>query len=153
MNYYYQAFKWNFLRFIPNKTPLIIKLTKNKKNTSSYASNLIAISMLDNKVFNTLLMNLALFIVTLALVLIDDTCLLLNHSLIVNLVTSILSSFFLILQFDAWKIRNPINILKLIYIICSAIIFNYSLITYLFLIIFENIEAFRFVNGGEEYDQ
>ena len=54
----------------------------------------------------------------------------------------------MILKFDAWKVQDDKNILKLMYIGGMNFFGGYASITYIFLIIYENIVAYSAWGGN-----
>ena len=59
---------------------------------------------------------------------------------------------FFVLKFDAWKIKDHKNILKLMYIVGVGFSGGYAAITYLFLVIYENIVAYSDWRGKENVE-
>jgi len=63
-------------------------------------------------------------------------------SFIVHIICVVIVCTFLVLKFDAWKVNDNKSILKLMYIFSMSVSGGNASLTYIFLIVFENIVAY-----------
>lgn len=91
--------------------------------------------------------NIALFTLGLLALCADDYLLAHTLSCSFRLLGIALACLFMTLHFDAWRVRDPKNLLKLLYIIISGLGGACTSLTYFFLVIYENIIAYRIWGG------
>jgi len=137
-------FKWNYKRFFcPGKSPW----TETHCANQSYCANAIS-SMLQKHGKGWLLpVNIVLFLLGLIFLIADDALLANSQSAVLSITGIALACVFMVLKFDAWKLKNEKNILKLMYIVSMAFCGGYAALTYIFLILYENIVACTAAGG------
>lgn len=134
-------FKWNFIRFF-SKSNDNEWLSENTSTDNSFCAKAIT-AIVKRKGAKWLLpVNLTLFLLGLFFVVADDYIQAHTLSFVIHIICIALVCIFMILKFDAWKVNDNKNILKLMYIFCMSITGGYASLTYIFLIIYENIIAY-----------
>lgn len=134
-------FKWNFKRFF-SKSSTQEWLSESTSIENSFCANSIIATVKKEGVKWLLPINLTLFLLGLFLVIADDYIQVHALSFVVRFICIAVSCVFMILKFDAWRLNNDKNLLKLMYIFCMGVTGGYASLTYIFLIIYENIVAY-----------
>lgn len=114
---------------------------------SAYCSSAISAAINEKGRRWLIPVNIALFLPGFLLTVAADVCSSLCDSLPLGSVCLILVSVFFIFKFDAWAITDPKCLLKLIFILSMLLYNGYTSLTYLFLIIFENMVATSATGG------
>ena len=145
MNFLWSIFKCNFTRFFPksNDNDLIGYTAQD----DSFCVNAITATVKRKGKKWILPVNLTLFILGLLFLIADDYIQLHTISNTIHILMIVAASVFFVLKFDAWKLSNDKNILKLMYIVCASFVGGLVCITYVFLIAYENIAAYYFWRG------
>lgn len=146
MNDILDILRWSVARFLsPDEPPRLI--ARYGGECGSFCADVIS-GLVQSRGRGWLIpANLTLFTLGLVALFADDYVLAHTLSLSIRLIGIALACFFLILKFDAWRMRDARSLLKLLYIICTGIGGAYITLTYFFLMIYENIIAYR-VWGG-----
>lgn len=139
-------FKWNFKRFFakPSNDELFLE---ERWQDDSFCAAVISSTVKRRGRKWLIPVNLTLFLLGLFLLIADDYIEAHTLSFMVHMITVTVACAFLILKFDAWKIRDNKNVLKLMYICCMCLTGGYAALTYLFLIIYENVVALGYCGG------
>ncbi len=145
MHSFWQIMKWNIKRFFRYPEKLLEENFILKGE--SYNANVIAFTVRRRGKRWVLPVNIALFIFGLLFFILDDILQLYVESSIIHILFIVLSSFYFILKFDAWRINHFPCFLKLGYIILSGFVTGLFTFTYFFLVIFENMEAYSLWRG------
>ncbi len=145
MKFFWQILKWNFKRFF--RYPKNLMDDDFIFKGESYNANVIAYTVRRCGKRWLLPVNIALFILGFLFLILGDVLQLCIESSMIHILFIILSFFYFILKFDAWKINHFSCFLKLCYIILSSFITGLITLTYFFLVVFENMEAYSFWRG------
>ena len=144
MEFLITAFQWNFKRFFAHPLPDCLQADPDQ---GSYCANTISSAISRSGTKSLLPVNLVLFAVGLIFSVADDYIQLSALSALIRGLALLLAFFFFLLQFDAYRISKNTNVLKLLYILSSCFSRSGICMTYLFLILFENITAFQMTGG------
>lgn len=145
MKYLFHIFKINIMRYFNSSPPA--EIADHQSTTASFCSSAIAVTV-EKKGRKWLFgANLALFFLGLLLTVAADTAKILSESYLLGTILSALLAVFFIFKFDAWRISESKNLLKLFFILSMLIYDGYSSLTYIFLIIYENMVALSTIGG------
>lgn len=133
-------FKCNYMRFFTSSHDR--EWFAEASSDISFCANAITDTVKRKGKGWLLPVNLTLFLLGLFLVIADDYIQMHTLSVFVHMICIAAVCFFMILKFDAWRISDNKNILKLMYIFCMSVSGGYASLTYIFLIIYENIVAY-----------
>ena len=134
----FSSFIWSFKRFF-NSVPSGLVIDDNL----SYKENILAIAYRDFKPLYILGINIALFILGIALMEVFDYLISLYNIIALTNVLTIIAYSLIIVGLDIYRLKGRDNILKLFYLIINIALRGKLLIVYLFLIIYENLVGIR----------
>ena len=146
MNFLWSIFKCNFTRFFPKSNDDGLQIGYSTQD-NSFCANVIVTTVKRKSKKWLLPVNLTLFLLGLLFLIADDYIQLHTISNTIHILMIVAASAFFVLKFDAWKLSNDKNILKLMYIVCASFVGGLVCITYIFLIAYENIAAYHFWRG------
>lgn len=142
-------FKRNLMRyFVTGKRDMHSEETK----TASFCTNIITDILKEYGKRWLIPINFTLFLPGLLFLITCDFVQVHTQSTVFSLACSVISCLFFVLKFDAWKAKDNKNILKLMYIISMTFNDGYATVTYLFLVIYENIVAYSDWKGNENVE-
>lgn len=145
MKYLFYIFKINIIRYFNFSLPA--ELADHQSAAPSFCSSVIAATVEKKGRRWLFAANLALFFLGLLLTIAADAAEALSDSYLLAAILSALITVFFIFKFDAWRISESKNLLKLFFILSMLIYDGYSSITYVFLIIYENMVALSAIGG------
>lgn len=145
MNYFWKIFFSNFTRYF--SPPDYCNDESKPLKISSYCAKTINyyITSLGKSVL--LPVNVALFVLGLLLAIADDLLIINSTDDVFRYICLFVACGYLILKFDAWKLFDAKNFLKLCYILLTILSCGLTLLPYILLIVYENLSA-RPVRGG-----
>lgn len=138
----FYIFKWNFKRFFSKADTEEGWYAENAPNGSSFCANAITAVVRENGRAWLLPVNITLFLLGLIFAVTDDWVQFHSLSFGVHVICFAAACAYLILKFDAWKVNDNGNILKLMYIFGMTVTGGYVSLIYVFLVIYENIVAY-----------
>lgn len=144
MEFLITAFQWNFKRFFTHPLPECLQANPDQ---GSYCANTISSALARSGKKCLLPINLVLFTLGLLFALAEDYIQLHVLSSLVRAGAVLLAFFFFLFQFDAFRLSRNTNLLKLLYIMSSCFSRSGICMTYLFLVLFENITALQITGG------
>lgn len=141
MNFLRQVFKCNYTRFF--SPPDFFNEDKDfyYSEKDSFCAQTIAYSLKNYGKRLILPVNITLFLIGLLLLSVDDYFVITSTSKALKLLLLSLAAGFMIIKFDAWKLFNAENLLKLGYILIVILTAGTVLLPYLFLVVYENVAA------------
>lgn len=143
------VFKRSLMRYFTKEKP---DIHAEEAKTSSFCTNAIT-DVLETDGKRWLIpINIVLFLPGMLFLIACDLVQAHTQDTVPSLVCVVISCMFFVLKFDAWKIKDHKNILKLMYIVGVGFSGGYAAITYLFLVIYENIVAYSDWRGKENVE-
>jgi len=137
--YFWDTLKWNYRRFLMHRG--ILDSADAVEVNDSYCARTLATVPPEFGKRGILLANLALFTAGLLWTSAADCIQILSSVLLLRLFALGGAAFFFIAKFDAWRLTDHRNLFKLIYIAFSCGNRSLTTLTYIFLIVFENLMA------------
>lgn len=139
MNYFWKIFFANFTRYF--SPPDYCREEKSPIKASSYCAKTINYYVYTLGKNVLLPVNVALFILGLVLVTADDLLIINSGDDVFRYVCLFLACGYFIIKFDAWKLFDAKNFLKLCYILLTILSCGLTLLPYVILIVYENLSA------------
>jgi len=127
-------------------------MQSEETKTASFCTNAIADILKEYGKRWLIPINFILFLPGLLLLITCDLVQVHTQSNLLSLTCAVISCIFLFLKFDVWKVKDHKNILKLMYILNMAFNDGTATVTYLFLVIYENIVAYNAWKGNENVE-
>lgn len=143
----FHIFKWNYKRFFSNRKETEW-LEEHYSENHSYCTNAISSILKKHGKRWLLPVNITLFLLGLLFLIAGDFLQACTQSFWLSFSSIVVACIFMILKFDAWKVQEDKSILKLMYIGGMNFFGGYASITYIFLIIYENIVAYSAWGGN-----